>query len=298
MKKILLLLSWVFVLNSANAQKIDLKFKSIEEFQKFFQWSPGRYPLISAHRGGPAVGFPENAIETFANTYQQHPAIIECDIALSKDSVLLMMHDDKLDRTSNGTGPIGQKNYDELKSLRLKDNDGKVTDFAIPTLGEVLKWGRNKVIYTLDVKRGVPYSKVVQLVRLNKAEAYSVIITYSATQAAEVHKLAPDLMISASVRSIADLERLNQMGVPSNRIVAFVGTSSPEKAVYDALHQKGIWCILGTMGNLDRSAKAQGDELYQKLVKDGADILSSDRANESAAQLLKLAKDSNLKIGK
>jgi len=51
-------------------------------------------------------------------------------------------------------------------------------------------------------------------------------------------------------------------------------------------------------GNLDRSAKAQGDELYQKLVKDGADILSSDRANESAAQLLKLAKDSKLKIGK
>jgi glycerophosphoryl diester phosphodiesterase len=298
MKKILLLLSWVFALNSANAQKLDLKFKSVEEFQKFFQWSPNRYPLISAHRGGPVPGFPENAIETFANTYKQHPAIIECDIALSKDSVLVMMHDDKLDRTSNGTGPIGQKTYDELKSLRLKDNDGKVTEFAIPTLGEVLKWGRNKVIYTLDVKRGVPYSKIVQLVRLNKAEAYSVIITYSATQAAEVHKLAPDLMISASVRSIGDLERLNQMGVPSNRIVAFVGTSAPEKAVYDALHQKGIWCILGTMGNLDRSAKAQGDEFYQKLVKDGADILSSDRANESAAQLFKLAKEAKLKIGK
>ena len=296
MKKIFLLLSWVIVLNSANAQKLDLKFKSIEEFQKFFQWSPSRYPLISAHRGGPAPGFPENAIETFANTYKQHPAIIECDIALSKDSVLVMMHDDKLDRTSNGTGPIGEKTYDELKSLRLKDNDGKVTEFAIPTLNEVLKWGRNKVIYTLDVKRGVPYSKIVQLVRLNKAEAYSVIITYSGTQAAEVHKLAPDLMISASVRGVADLERLNQMGVPNNRIVAFVGTSAPEKAVYDELHQKGIWCILGTMGNLDRSAKAQGDELYQKLIKDGADILSSDRANESAAQLLKLAKEAKLSI--
>ncbi|RZK78267.1 MAG: glycerophosphodiester phosphodiesterase family protein, partial [Pedobacter sp.] len=252
------------------------------------------YPLVSAHRGGPVAGFPENAIETFANTISQHPAIIECDIALSKDSILVMMHDDKLDRTSNGTGSIREKTYEELRSLRLKDNDGQMTSFSIPTLNEVLMWGKNKVIYTLDVKRGVPYAKIIESVRLNKAEAYSVIITYSATQAAEVHKLAPDLMISASVRSAADLERLNQMGVPDNRIVAFVGTSAPEKAVYDLLHQKGIWCILGTMGNLDRSAKAQGDELYQKLIKDGADILSSDRANESATQLLKLAKEAKL----
>lgn len=285
MKKIFLLLGSLFMLNSAFAQKFDLKFKSVKEFQEYFQWTPSRQPLVSAHRGGPTSGFPENAIETFANTNKFHSAIIECDIALTKDSALVMMHDDKLDRTSNGTGSIGEKNHAELKMLRLKDNDGQLTKYAIPTLNEVLKWGKGKVIYTLDVKRGVPYAKVIAAVRSNKAEAYSIIITYSATQAAEVHQLAPDLMISASVRSTTDLERLNQMGVPNNRIVAFVGTSAPTKAVYDELHKKGIWCILGTMGNLDRSAKAQGNELYQKLIMEGADILSTDRPKEAAAQL-------------
>ena len=294
MKKLLLIVLTVFSINAAYSQQHVLKFKTVEDLQKFLQWTPARYPLISAHRGGPTPGFPENAIETFANTLKLHPAIIECDAALSKDSVLVMMHDDKLERTSNGTGIIREKSLAELRELKLKDNEGTITSFGIPTLDEVLKWGKDKVIFTLDVKRGVPYQKMVEAVRRNKAEPYSIMITYSANQAAEVHKLAPDLMISASIRSVADLERLNQMGVPNNRIVAFVGTSAPDKEVYDYLHSKGIMCILGTMGNLDRSAKAQGDKIYRTLVENGADILSTDRNKESAEQLLKYAKEKGL----
>jgi glycerophosphoryl diester phosphodiesterase len=289
MKKILLTLGLIIALKAGYSQQYALKFKNVGELQQFFLWSPSRYPLISCHRGGPMPGFPENAIETFANSVKLHPTIIECDAALTKDSALVLMHDDRLDRTSNGTGSIGEKTYAELRNLRLKDNDGKLTEFQIPTLDETLKWGKNKVIFTLDVKRGVPYQKMVEAVRRNGAEAYSVIITYSATQAAEVHRLAPDLMISASVRSVADLERLNTLGVPNNRIVAFVGTSALEKPIYDFLHSKGIWCILGTMGNLDKSAKAQGDQLYSELIEGGADILSSDNGVASANELLKYA---------
>lgn len=294
MKRLLLAMLALLSFTTVYSQQYALKFKSQEEFQKFMLWTPSRYPIISCHRGGPVAGFPENAIETFANSVKLHPTIIECDAALTKDSALVMMHDDRLDRTSTGTGPIGEKTLAELKDIRLKDNDGAVTAFHIPTLDEVLKWGKDKVIYTLDVKRGVPYKKMIEAVRRNKAEAYSIIITYSATQAAEVYRLAPDLMISASIRTIADLERLNQMGIPNNRIVAFVGTSAPEKAIYDYLHSKGIWCILGTMGNLDKSAKANGDTVYSKLVENGADILSSDRSIESANELLKYAKEKSL----
>ncbi|WP_316828808.1 glycerophosphodiester phosphodiesterase family protein [Pedobacter miscanthi] len=294
MKRLLFIFIALFSFSSLYSQQYALKFKKVEEFQKFMQWTPSRYPLISCHRGGPMAGFPENAIETFANSVKLHPSIIECDAALTKDSALVMMHDDRLERTSNGTGPIGEKTLAELKDILLKDNAGTVTAFRIPTLDEVLKWGKDKVIYTLDVKRGVPYKKMIEAVRRNKAEAYSIIITYSATQAAEVYRLAPDLMISASIRNIADLERLNQMGIPNNRIVAFVGTSAPEKTVYDYLHSKGIWCILGTMGNLDKSAKAQGDKVYSALIDNGADILSSDRSTESANELLKYAKEKGL----
>lgn len=284
MKRLLFLLVLLLSLN-VQAQDYHLRFKSVSELQQFMQWSPKRYPLISCHRGGPAPGFPENAIETFANAIKYLPAVIECDAALSKDSVLVMMHDDNLQRTSNGQGPIGDKTLAELKQLRLKDDDGKQTDFKIPTLEEVLLWGKDKVIFTLDIKKGVPYKKMIEAVRKTHTESCSIIITYSATQAEEVHKLAPDLMISASVKSEADLQRLNAMGIPDNRIVAFVGVSAPDKALTDFLHKRGIWCILGTMGNLDRSAAAKGNQLYSELVNGGADILSVDRWKEAGASL-------------
>ncbi|MBS7567071.1 glycerophosphodiester phosphodiesterase family protein [Mucilaginibacter sp. Bleaf8] len=289
-KRFLLLFVALVSAGFVYGQPYLLKFKSVNELQQFMQWSPNRMPLVSCHRGGPAPGYPENAIETFAHSVQYHPSIIECDASLTKDSALVMMHDDRLERTTNGAGYVRDKTAAELKSVLLKDNEGTVTSYHIPTLDEVLQWGKNKVLFTLDVKRGVPYRMIVDAVRRNKAEAYSIVITYSANQAAEVHQLAPDLMISASVRSVADLERLNKMGVPNNRIVAFIGTSAADKSVYDDLHSKGIWCILGTMGNLDNSAKANGDKLYSRLIKEGADILSTDRAIACGNELLQLAK--------
>lgn len=280
MKKINLFIAAVFVLCIsfiAPPKHHYISFKNADELRNFLNRKTAGFPLISAHRGGPMAGFPENAIETFENATAYQPVIIEFDVALSKDSALVIMHDDKLDRTSTGTGSIGAYTYAELQKFNLKDDDGKVTDFKIPTMDEVLKWGKNKVIFTIDIKRGVPYAKIIAAVRRNKAENNSIVITYNANQAAEVHKLAPDLMISASARKIEDIERLNQMGVPNNRIVAFVGTSAPDKAVYDYLHSKGITCILGTMGNLDKSAIANPNQkIYEQLLANGADILSTD----------------------
>lgn len=255
-----------------------ISFNSVDEFQAFLNRKTGDFPLISAHRGGPMPGFPENAIETFENATTHQPVIIEFDVALSKDSVLVIMHDNKLDRTSTGTGEIGSYTYAELLKFNLKDNDGKVTTFKIPTLEQVLAWGKGKVIFTIDIKRGVPYAKIVAAVRQTKSESNAIVITYNANQAAEVHQLAPDLMVSASARNVADIERLNQMGVPNERIVAFVGTAAPEQVVYDYLHSKGITCILGTMGNLDRSAVANPTQnVYEKLLTNGADIISTDQ---------------------
>lgn len=262
-----------------------ISFKTATAFRDFLNRKETGFPLISAHRGGPMAGFPENAIETFENATTYQPVIIEFGVALSKDSALVIMHDDKLDRTSTGTGPIGNYTYAELQKFKLKDNDGKVTPFKIPTLEEVLKWGKNKVIFTIDIKRDVPYRKIIAAVRQTKSETNSIIITYNANQAAEVHQLAPDLMVSASARSVADIERLNQMGVPNDRIVAFVGTSAPDQTVYQYLHGKGITCILGTMGNLDKSAKANpNQQVYGKLLANGADILSTDELAFAGSQ--------------
>ncbi|MBO9565715.1 MAG: alkaline phosphatase family protein [Niastella sp.] len=272
-----------------------IRFKTIEELRQFLVRSENRYPLVSAHRGGPEKGFPENAIETFEHSSRYQPLVIECDIALSKDSALVMMHDDKLDRTTTGTGLIGEYTLEELKKLNLKDNDGNITAFHIPTLDEVLLWGKDKVLYTLDVKRGVPFARVIEAVRRCKAEAWSVIITYNADQAKEVHELAPDLMISVSVSSQEAYDRLHANGVPDNRMVAFVGVREPDAALYSFLHERKIMCIVGTMGNLDRQAAARGDQLYYDLIDRGADILSSDRTIEAGKQLQQYVRDHRIR---
>lgn len=274
-----------------------ISFKSAKDFQAFLNRKTKPYPLLSAHRGGSMPGFPENAIETFENATAYQPVIIEFDVALSKDSALVIMHDDKLDRTTTGTGLIGSQNYAELQKLTLKDDDGKVTSFKIPTLEEVLRWGKNKVLFTIDIKRGVPYEKIIAAVRRTKSETNSIIITYNANQAAKVHKLAPDLMISATVKSPADLERLNQMGVPNDKIIAFVGVAEPDQSLYKYLNSKGISTILGTMGNLDRSAKANKNrQVYRNLVANGADVLSTDEVALAGEQLDAYRKEKQLKF--
>lgn len=287
---------WLLAMLTAGAQQTPslLQFKTAGELQQFLSYSKDRVPLISAHRGGPAKGYPENALETFQHSILSEPLVIECDIALSKDSALVLMHDNQLDRTSTGKGPIGNYTYEELKAFRLKDNEGDTTAFTIPTLDEILLWGKDKVIYTLDVKRGVPYAKIIEAVRRCKAETCSVIITYSADQAAEVYRLAPDLMMSVSVQSKEDLDRLNSKGIPDNRLVAFVGTRGADDSLYALLHERKIQCILGTMGNLDKQAIAKGDNTYYSLVDKGADILSTDRPREAGLILQQYRKDHHL----
>lgn len=265
----------------------EIRLANTNDLYRFLTYNENRFPLVSAHRGGPRTGYPENALETFEQVARQQPIIIECDVARTKDGMLVLLHDETLDRTTTGSGRVADHTLSEVKKLRLKDPEGNVTAYRIPTLDEALRWGKSKVIFTIDVKRGVPYAAVVEAIRRNTAEPYSVIITYSADQAATVHQLAPDLMISASIRSDEDLLRLNESNIPDNRLVAFVGTSEPKKQVYDLLHGHGILCILGTMGNLDKQATVRGDTTYIGFIERGADILSTDRPAQAGKALSK-----------
>lgn len=258
---------------------------SASDLYGFFDARRDQYPLISAHRGGPKEGFPENAIATFEQVSNAMPAIIECDVRMTQDSVLILMHDETLNRTTNGTGELRRTTFRELSELKLKDPSGRLTNFPIPTLEEALVWGKDKVIFSLDVKNAVPYDKVIKIIERHGAEAYTMIITYSAGQAMVVHRLAPDVLISANIKTSGDLSRLLSSEIPPSRLVAFVGTHEPDEALYKQLSSNGIKSILGTMGNLDRSAERSGYQRYAEFVKKGANILSTDRPFEAQKAL-------------
>ena len=269
------------------AQNERFHTKTFEEkgLKIFFSWSEDHIPLVSAHRGGPSAGFPENAIETFENVLEYAPAIIECDIEMTKDSVLVMMHDYTLDRTTNGSGRVRNMDWSALQELFLVDNDGALTTFRIPTLDQVLAWGYGKALFTLDVKRGVPFEMVVEAVEKYKMETFAAIITYNAEVAAKVYQLNPDLMISVGIGNKQAYKAHKKKGIPDENMIAFVGVSEPDPAHYEFLHKKKISTRLGVLGNLDKQAVTKGDSIYLGFVKRGADVLATDRPIEAARQV-------------
>ena len=245
---------------------------------EFFQYEKSKKAMVSVHRGGGELkGFPENCLESFDYISNKMPCIIECDIEMTKDSVMVLMHDKTLDRTSTGRDLVVNNTFETVQRLNLKDNFGNATNFKIPTLENTLKWGKNKVIFTLDVKKTTPFKKVIEMVNQQNAQNYAVIITYNANEALEVYKLDPNLLISVSIMQISDYERLSQLGIPDKNMLAFIGTREPKTELIDFLHKKGIMCILGVLGNLDKKAAARGDEYYNTFLHQGVDIFATDR---------------------
>lgn len=253
----------------------------------FFKYTDSKKSMVSVHRGGGELkGFPENCLESFEYISKKQPSIIECDIEMTKDSVMVLMHDKTLDRTSTGKDLVVNNTFETVKNLKLKDNFGNLTAYNIPTLENTLKWGRNKVIFTLDVKKTTPFKKVVEMVKKQKASNYALIITYSVNEAIEVYKLDPNLLISVSIMQKDDYQRLHDAGIPDKNMVAFIGTREPKTELIDFLHGKGIMCILGVLGNLDKKAAAKGDEYYQTFIDQGVDIFATDRP-EAVYEIIK-----------
>ena len=66
--------------------------------------------------------------------------------------------------------------------------------------------------------------------------------------------------------------------------MGFVGTSEPKLSHYEKLKKLGVKTILGTLGNLDKSAVSKGDDnIYLNYIKNGANIIATDRPLEVAS---------------
>lgn len=102
-------------------------------------------PLVFAHRGGCAVG-PENTIAAFDIGLAAGADGLECDVHLSADGVVVVCHDDTLERTTGASGPVRTRTAAELGGVdagcRFRDAQGgypfRARGIGVPTLREVL----------------------------------------------------------------------------------------------------------------------------------------------------------------
>jgi glycerophosphoryl diester phosphodiesterase len=114
----------------------------------------GRFPvLVIAHRGLSALA-PENTFSAFAKAIEVGSDMIELDIHFSKDREVVVIHDEKLGRTTTGRGNIGDYNLRELKRLDAGSWFGaNFSREPIPTLKELLRMARGKVLVNIEVKK-------------------------------------------------------------------------------------------------------------------------------------------------
>lgn len=275
-----------------HAQKLNRIKVPKGQLESFLEPGSEAYPLVSAHRGGVNIkGYPENSMEVFKYMLGKTKAILEIDVSITKDSMLILMHDNTLDRTTTGSGRVDQSNWTAIKELKLKDDFAAVTNFDIPTFDEALKWSRKKTILSVDVKRGVPFKKVIQAIHKRKMQDYVMVITYNLEDAQRVFQIDPSLQISVSIRNMEEFERFMNSGIPADNMVAFTGTIGIKPELYQKLHEKGIPVIVGTMGNMDRSAEASGkNEIYREIIEKGGDIIATDRP-EVASEMIRRKQD-------
>jgi len=252
--------------------------KEAADLHRFFAYTPGNQTIISGHRGGTKKGFPENAIEAFENTLQYTQAFYEIDPRLTKDSIIVLMHDATLDRTTTGHGKVGDYTYAELKKLYLKDVDGKVTSYRIPTLAEAIEWARGKTILNLD-KKDVPLEMTAAIIKKHQAEAFVMVTVHNAEQAKYYYQQNKNQMFSAFVKTPKALISYEKAGIPHQQMMAYIGPDiKPEnQELYKLLHAKGIRCMISAASTYDRlTSPEERAAAYQAIVKDGADVLESD----------------------
>jgi glycerophosphoryl diester phosphodiesterase len=268
-----------------SAQLKTLPVKTTADLHSFFHYSGNGKKIISGHRGSYLAGYPENAIETLEYVLKHTPAFFEIDPRLTKDSVIVLLHDATLDRTTTGTGKLSDYTWEEVKQFRLKDKAGKVTPYRIPTLQEAIDWARGKTILNLD-KKDVPMQMTADIIRKNNAGSFVMVTVHNAKQAKFYFDDDSMRMMSAFVKTEQALKEYEAAGIPWKSMIAYIGSENKpaNKTMFDLLHARGVMCMISAAPVYDKLATAEERAAaFRDIFKQGADILESDLPVEVAA---------------
>lgn len=133
---------------------------------------------VVAHRGCWHEA-PENSLAAITACREAGIAIVEIDVQQSADGALVVMHDETVDRTTNGTGRIAELDWSEIAALRLREAVGgpgaPVTDHAPPLLAAALAAAGDTMLLNLDVKDARIFAAVVALLRETGAGANVIV---------------------------------------------------------------------------------------------------------------------------
>ena len=117
--------------------------------------------LSSPPTGASPGQAPENTLAAFRAAIEAGGDMIELDVHLTRDNEVVVIHDDTLERTTNGKGNVAEKTFAELKRLDAGSwFNPRFAGERIPTLAEVLEIARNRILVNIELKKGknFPYT--------------------------------------------------------------------------------------------------------------------------------------------
>lgn len=238
-------------------------------------------PLYAAHRGG-ALLWPENSLLAFRGAVGLGADYLELDVHLTRDRALAVIHDPVLDRTTTGSGPVAARTLEEIRALRLKDRDGRVTSQSVPTLDEVLELAAahgRRVLLEIKAdheRRRYPGIEELVLAALDRHRmaARAVVMAFERETWLRVRALRPDVDAGA-LYSPRMLER------DGTRAAAAVEAAARAGAAFVGLHQalvdadavaaaRRAKVLLGAWTVNERDAMT-------RVIQAGVDVVITDR---------------------
>lgn len=283
----------------AQAPKLHtVTINSIEDLQAYFTYDPGRDIIVSGHRGGMMPGYPENCIESCEKTLSMMPTFFEVDFSFTRDSVMVLMHDLTIDRTTTGKGRVADYTYEELQQFCLVDRDRNVTPYKIPRLKDLLEWGKDKVVFNFDNKyintRGV--SDEVRRASLDYyikqlqpggdwSMYHNIMLSVRSIEEALYyweHGIR-NVMFCVEISSMEHFRAYDASPIPWKYIMAYIRLAvNPDlQPVYDLLHAEGVMTMTSITGSSDKVKNPYDRRVaYLRELVAEPDIIETDYPSE------------------
>jgi glycerophosphoryl diester phosphodiesterase len=182
--------------------------------------------LVIAHQGGDGL-FPSNTLYAFQEAAKLGVDVLELDLHSSKDGELVVIHDDTVDRTTNGTGNVGDLTLEELKeldagydwSLERKGESFPYRDkgITIPTLEEVFEEFPDYRI-NVEIKQEAPSiaQPLCDLIHQYEKQEQVLVVSFSGKAMNEFRAVCPDVVTAgypSEIRTFYIFHRLFLAGL-------------------------------------------------------------------------------------
>jgi len=164
-------------------------------------------PLVIAHQGGDGI-WPGDTLYAFEKAVAIGVDVLEMDAHITKDGQIVLMHDEEVDRTTDGTGLIEDMTLDELKQLDAAykwSNDGdktfpyRATGIQVPTLEEVFqKFPEMRYVIEIKLTQNPIDRPLCELIRKHNMQDKAMIASFHDEAMHNFRQTCPEIATSAS----------------------------------------------------------------------------------------------------